>query len=95
MYFGKRINRLVKCSPDSMMKTYLNVTFSSEGAKPSEIIMRLRSLGFRPIMGEHDMVYEWGNNATEEDSLWFADKIHATLEGFKVLFHIETVSDGI
>ena len=38
------------------MKTYLSVTFSSEGAKPSEIIMRLRSLGFKPIMGEHDMV---------------------------------------
>ncbi|MHB1506673.1 MAG: hypothetical protein ACYCUZ_01250 [Cuniculiplasma sp.] len=41
------------------------------------------------------MVYEWGNNATEEDSLWFADKIHATLEGFKVIFRIETVKDDI
>jgi hypothetical protein len=75
------------------MKTYLNVTFSSEGAKPSEIINRLRSLGFKPIMGDHDMVYEWTNGATEEDSLWFADKIQATLEGFKVLFHIETLTD--
>ncbi len=82
-------------SPIDKMKTYLSVTFSSEGAKPSEIIMRLRSLGFKPIMGEHDMVYEWGNNATEEDSLWFADKIHATLEGFKVIFRIETVKDEI
>ncbi|EQB69744.1 MAG: hypothetical protein AMDU5_GPLC00002G0034 [Thermoplasmatales archaeon Gpl] len=44
-------------------------------------------------MGDHDMVYEWANSATEEDSLWFADKIQATLEGFKVLFHIETLSD--
>ncbi|MGP6219788.1 hypothetical protein [Caldiplasma sukawensis] len=75
------------------MKTYLDVTFSSEGAKPSEVINRLRSLGFKPIIGEHDMVYEWGHTATEEDSLWFADKIQATLEGFRVLFHIETVSD--
>ncbi len=75
------------------MKTYLNVTFSSEGAKPSEVIDRLRSLGFKPVMGDHDMVYEWANKATEEDSLWFADKIQATLEGFKVLFHIETVNE--
>jgi len=75
------------------MKTYLDVTFSSEGAKPSEIINRLRSLGFKPVMGVHDMVYEWGNNATEDDSIWFADKIQATLEGFSVLFHIETVQD--
>ncbi|MCL4323081.1 MAG: hypothetical protein M1498_01330 [Candidatus Thermoplasmatota archaeon] len=75
------------------MKTYLNVTFSSEGAKPSEVINRLRSLGFKPVMGDHDMVYEWANSANEEDSLWFADKIQATLEGFKVLFHVETLTD--
>jgi hypothetical protein len=75
------------------MRTYLDVTFSSEGAKPSEIINRLRSLGFKPVIGEHDMVYEWGNNASAEDSIWFADKIQATLEGFNILFHIETVDE--
>ncbi|MCL4314196.1 MAG: hypothetical protein M1454_00495 [Candidatus Thermoplasmatota archaeon] len=75
------------------MKTYLDVTFSSEGAKPSEIINRLRSLGFKPIIGEHDMVYEWGKNASAEDSIWFADKIQAAMEGFKVMFHIETTTD--
>ncbi|MCL4341076.1 MAG: hypothetical protein M1431_03140 [Candidatus Thermoplasmatota archaeon] len=75
------------------MKTYLNVSFSSEGAKPSEVINRLRSLGFKPIIGEHDMIYEWGDNATTDDSIWFADKIQATLEGFKVIFHIETLNE--
>ncbi len=76
-----------------LMKTYLKVTFSSEGAKPSEIINRLRSLGFKPLIGEQDLIYEWGENATTEDSIWFADKIQATLEGFKVLFQIETLND--
>ena len=75
------------------MKTYLNVSFSSEGAKPSEVINRLRSLGFKPIIGEHDMIYEWGDNATTDDSIWVADKIQATLEGFKVIFHIETLNE--
>ncbi len=75
------------------MKTYLDVTFSSEGAKPSEIINRLRSLGFKPVIGEHDMIYEWGSSAAEADAIWFADKIQATLEGFKILFHIETLED--
>ncbi|MHB8372756.1 MAG: hypothetical protein ACYDAO_09660 [Thermoplasmataceae archaeon] len=75
------------------MKTYLKVTFSSEGAKPSEIINRLRSLGFKPLIGEQDLIYEWGENATTDDSIWFADKIQATLEGFKVLFQIETLND--
>ena len=75
------------------MKTYLKVTFSSEGAKPSEVINRLRSLGFKPVMGEQDLIYEWGNSATIEDSIWFADKIQATLEGFRVMFQIETMLD--
>ena len=75
------------------MKTCLKVTFSSEGAKPSEVINRLRSLGFKPVIGEHDMIYEWGDSATADDSIWFADKIQATLEGFKVMFQIETLNE--
>lgn len=75
------------------MKTYLKVIFTSEGAKPSEVINRLRSLGFKPTIGEQDLVYEWGDNASTDDSIWFADKIQATLEGFKVLFQIETLSE--
>ncbi|BAB59423.1 TVG0293838 [Thermoplasma volcanium GSS1] len=75
------------------MKTYIKVSFSSEGARPSEVINRLRSLGFKPVIGEHDMVYEWGNGATPDDAIWFADKIHATLAGYNVRFEIETVSD--
>ena len=75
------------------MKTYLKVTFNSEGAPPSEVISRLQSLGFKPITGTYDMVYEWDDHATVEDAIWFADKIHATLKGFSVLFQIETISE--
>ena len=75
------------------MKTYLKVTFSSEGAKPSEVINRLRSLGFKPEMGEEDLIYDWGYNATIQDSTWLGDKIQATLEGFRVMFQIETMLD--
>ncbi len=76
------------------MKTYLKVTFSSEGARPSEIIERLQSLGFKPITGMYDMVYEWGNHATVQDAIWFADKIHETLRGYNVLFQLETFAEG-
>ena len=75
------------------MKTYLKVTFNSEGAPPSEVIARLQSLGFKPITGSYDMVYEWGNSATVEDAIWFADKIHETLSGYHVLFQIETIAE--
>ncbi len=75
------------------MKTYLKVTFNSEGAPPSDIVSRLQSLGFKPITGAYDMVYEWDNGATVKDAIWFADKIHATLKGYSVLFQVETTTD--
>ncbi len=76
-----------------MMRTYLKVTFNSEGAQPSEIVARLQSLGFKPITGAYDMMYEWDDGADVEDAIWFADKIHATLKGYNVMFQIETIRD--
>ncbi len=75
------------------MKTYLKVTFYSEGSKPSEIVSALEGLGFKPITGWYDFVYDWGNNATVEDAIWFADKIHETLKGMYVHFQLETVGE--
>ncbi|WP_337859962.1 hypothetical protein [Ferroplasma sp.] len=73
------------------MKTFLKVIFNSEGTKPSEIVGRLRSLGFSLIKGEQDMVYNWPDSATADDAIWFADKIQATLQGFNVYFELETM----
>ncbi|MGC8692276.1 MAG: hypothetical protein ACP5RZ_04580 [Thermoplasmata archaeon] len=75
------------------MKTYLKVTFNSEGSKPSDIVNALEAIGFRPMTGWYDFVYEWGDHATIEDAIWFADKIHETLRGMSVYFQIETVGD--
>jgi hypothetical protein len=73
------------------MKTYLNVHFSSDGAKPSTVRQALADLGFIAMQGPHDFVYAWPGNATIEDVLAFADRIHAELEGMGVLFQLETV----
>ena len=51
-------------------------------------------LGFRPTTGTYDFVYDWGKNATVQDAIWFADKIHATLEGMNVLFRMETIGNN-
>ncbi|MGC8672749.1 MAG: hypothetical protein ACP5R0_00440 [Thermoplasmata archaeon] len=75
------------------MKTYLKVTFSSEGAKPSEVVSALEGLGFKPITGWYDFVYDWGNNATVDDAIWFADKIYETLHGLSVYFQLETIGE--
>jgi hypothetical protein len=73
------------------VKSYLTVTFNSEGIKPSEVVDRLHMLGFKPTHGAYDFIYEWGKHATVEDAIWFTDRIHEALKGCKVLFHLETV----
>lgn len=73
--------------------SYLTVTFSAEGGKPSEVAARLQSLGFRPTTGNYDFVYQWDRNARVEDALWLADKVQTSLQGTGVHFKIETVGD--
>lgn len=72
------------------MKTYIKLVFNSEGKKPSEVIDILYGLGFEPQTGEYDMVYEWDDEASVKDAIWFADKIHASLQGLDVSYSIET-----
>jgi hypothetical protein len=71
--------------------SYLTITFSSEGSKPSEIASRLESLGFEPTTGNYDFLYKWDRNAKVEDALWLADKVQIALRGMNVLFKIETM----
>ena len=72
------------------MKTYLTIWFSSEGSGPVEVVERLRSLGFEPVEGYHDHVYDWKRNVDLGDILQLTDKIHHTLKGLTVLYKIET-----
>ncbi|MHC1624744.1 MAG: hypothetical protein ACXQS2_01930 [Methermicoccaceae archaeon] len=73
------------------MKSYLMVWFNSEGAEPSEITRALTSLGFKPIKGNYDYVYEWSSSADVDEVLSFGDRVRMTLKGMSVLFRIETV----
>jgi hypothetical protein len=73
------------------VKTYLSVTFSSEGAKPSAIDEALAGLGFRPTTGAHDWTYDWPSSASVEDVLEFGDRIHAALQGMGTMWQMETV----
>ena len=72
------------------MKTYLTIWFYSEGASPLEVVERLRSLGFKPLKGYHDHVYEWNKEVDLIDILELANKVHETLRGLKVFYKLET-----
>ncbi|VVB91910.1 Uncharacterised protein [uncultured archaeon] len=74
------------------MKSYLIVWFNSEGGKPSEINQRLMSLGFKPLQGTHDYVYEWRKNVEVDEILSFGDKVKMTLQGLNVMFKLETIN---
>ncbi len=71
------------------MKTYLTITFNSEGSRPSQIKNQLMNLGFKAAKGSYDFVYEWDQKDVSIDELvWFADKIHAALKKHNILFSI-------
>jgi len=74
------------------MKTYLLIWYNSNGdsSSPTEVNNRLMSLGFKPMRGSYDYVYEWNMNAGIEDVLRLGDKVQLTLNGTGVLFKIET-----
>ncbi len=74
-------------------RTYLSIIFNTEGERPSEIISRLQSLGFKPITGSRDLVYEWPDSASVSDAISLVDRVHATLGGYNVLFTTETLEE--
>lgn len=73
------------------VKTYLSVLFNADGDKPSAISEALGQLGFAPMQGAHDFVYDWPGAATVEEVLGFGDRIHAELAGTGCLWSMETV----
>lgn len=72
------------------MKTYLQVSFNSEGSRPSVVLNILMNMGFKPMKGAYDFVYEWDKNSEVEDLVWFGDKIHESLKGHNVTYKMES-----
>ena len=73
------------------MKTYLTIWFNSEGASPLEVVERLRALGFKPMKGYYDHVYDWKKRVTLEEVFQLTGALHETLKGLKVMYKLETV----
>jgi len=80
--------------------TRVSVWFYSEGASPSQVIHKLMELGFKPVRGAFDFVYEHSDENLTEDDLGSAiieisNALHKTLTGFKVLYNLDThLSNG-
>jgi hypothetical protein len=73
------------------MKTYLTIWFNSEGANPTVVAKKLQAMGFKPIKGLYDHVYDWGRKIELEEILQIGTAVHETLKGLKVIYKLETV----
>ena len=72
------------------MKTYLSLWFDSEGTNPTTVAEKLRAMGFEPIKGRYDHVYNWGRSVDLREILQIGTAVHETLKGLKVLYKLET-----
>lgn len=50
------------------------------------------SMGFIPVKGSYDYVFDWGNNVNTDEIVNFGDKVQMTLKDTGVMFKIETVN---
>ncbi|UCD96682.1 MAG: hypothetical protein JSV35_01115 [Candidatus Bathyarchaeota archaeon] len=76
---------------EAITETYLTLWFKSEGATPTTIAMRLQRIGFKPVKGKHDFVYDWKRQIGLEEIFKLGDTVSKTLKGLKVLYKLETV----
>lgn len=49
-------------------------------------------MGFKPVQGAYDYVYDWDNSVDLEEILGFGDKIHLSLRDTGTMFKIETIN---
>lgn len=55
-----------------------------------KVVERLRGMGFIPMKGQYDHVYDWRGDVGIEEILKLGNTVHNTLRGFKVLYKMET-----
>ncbi len=74
------------------MRTYVRMTFHSEGANPLSVLDAMRGLGFEESMGIHDFVYKWKEHTTIDDVVKLSTRMHERLKGLDVSYEITTIS---
>ena len=74
------------------MRTYVRMTFHSEGASPLKVLEVMRSLGFEESMGLHDFVYKWKEKTSVDDVIRLMTEMHGRLRGLDVNYEITTIS---
>ena len=74
------------------MRTYVRMTFHSEGASPTDVRSVMSALGFEEAMGIHDFVYKWKDTTTIDEVIRLTTQMHERLKGLDVSYEITTIS---
>jgi len=74
------------------MRTYVRMTFHSEGAGPTAVLETMQGLGFEAAMGIHDFIYKWKDKTTIEQVVELTTRMHEKLRGLDVNYEITTIS---
>jgi hypothetical protein len=74
------------------MRTYVRMTFHSEGADPTKVLEAMHSVGFEESMGMHDFVFRWKDKATLDDVIHLVTQMHERLKGLDVNYEITTIA---
>jgi hypothetical protein len=72
------------------MRTFVVVTFSSEGGSASQVVNRLIDMGFETTLGSHDFVYHWDKDASPENIISLVDQVQKKLQGMNVMLQFAT-----
>lgn len=73
------------------METYLRLLVHSQGASPTEVTRRLWKVGFVPVQGNYDFVYDWEGTPDPEELIELTEEVGRVLAGCRVLFELETI----
>ena len=74
------------------MKTYVTVSFSSEGGAASLVWEKLADMGFETTIGSHDFMYDWKDkDPSPAEILNFIDRIQTKLKGQNIRINVTTI----
>lgn len=73
------------------MKTYVEILHNVDGEKVSIIFEKMKDLGFKPALGEHDFVYMWKKNVVISEVISFLDDVVTKLKGTGAILKFTTI----
>ncbi|MCK4347595.1 MAG: hypothetical protein KAW47_03170 [Thermoplasmatales archaeon] len=73
------------------MKTYVEILHSVDGEKVSVIFEKMKDMGLKPALGEHEFVYNWKKNVTLPEVIKFLDGVVSKLRGTKAILKFTTI----